>query len=353
MKRKNKRISIFGQVILGWIIGFLVAQPMFAQFGVAVVSDTSPTTIAQIQNQATQIGIQSNIAVDSKQSRIQDYLEYVKEAERWLDTVKHYSDVVIGNVRRFTSLKGIMGFVEQELGLSTDTLKALADVGELIRSVYALKNQFLSLIRTRLTMISNLERRAREGIFNPSADLQDLEDYLQNSIGRSAAATVATREKLAEYDDELELWTTQLQEVRAELAAKHKELKTVQQQLQNEGGLSTNPRQTGANEDGSPTQTSGGRNSMSSDGVSTLTIRAGQLEQQISDLKKRESELMDKIKQRYEEHHARFDNSYYTAKQWKATLDGWEVFSDTKKQETINMIDHYGEGGTVTAETPR
>ena len=355
MKRKNKRISIFGQIVLGWVIGFLVAQPMFAQFGgpVAVVSDTAPTTITQIQNQATQIAIQGNIAADSKQSRIQDYLEYVKEAERWMQTVQHYSDLVVSNVRRFTSLKGIMGFVEQELGLSTDTLKALADIGELIRSVHTLKNQFLSLIRTRLTMIANLERRAREGIFNPSADLQDLEDYLQNSIGRSAAATVATREKLAEYDDELELWTTQLQEIRAELAVKYKELKSVQEKLQSESGLSTNPRQTGANEDGSPTQTTGGRNSMSADGVATLTIRAGQLEQQISDLKKRESELLDKIKQRYEEHHARFDNSYYTAKQWKATLDGWQVFSDTKKQEIINIIDHYGEGGTVTVDPPR
>lgn len=349
---KRKQISIFGQIILGWIIGFLVAQPMFAQWTVAVVSDTSPTTIAQIQNQAQQITLQSSIAVDSKQSRIQDYLEYVKTAARWLETVEHYSQVVISNARRFTSLKGIMGFVEQELGLSTDTLKALADIGELIRSVYTLKNQFLSLIRTRLVMIQNLERRAREGIFNPSADLQDLEDYLQNSIGRNAAATVATREKLAEYDDELELWTTQLQEVRAELAAKQKELKDIQQQLQNETGLSTDPRTTGANEDGSPTTTASGRNSISSDGVSTLTIRAGQLEQQIAELKKREAELIDKIKQRYEEHHARFDNSYYTAKRWKATLDGWQVFSDTKKQEIINMIDHYGEGGTVTVETP-
>jgi hypothetical protein len=348
-----KRVSILGQIFLGLMIGFLVVQPVSAQWTVAVLSDTSPTTLAQIQNQATQIGLQTNIAVDSKQSRIQDYIEYVKTAARWIETVQHYSDVVISNARRFTSLKGIMGFVEQELGLSTDTLKALADVGELIRGVYSLKNQFLSLIRTRLVMIQNLERRAREGIFNPSADLQDLEDYLQNSIGRSAAATVATREKLAEYDDELELWTTQLQEVRAELAAAQKELTKVIEQLQNESNLSTDPRQTGANEDGSPTQTNnGGRNSLSADSVATLTIQRGQLDQKIADLKKREAELMDKIKQRYQEHHARFDKSYYTAKQWKMTLDGWQVFSDTKKQEIINIIDHYGEGGTVTVEQP-
>ena len=351
---KKRKISIFGQIVLGWVIGFLVAQPMFAQFGVVVVGDTSPTTIAQVQQTTQQTVLQTSMAIDTKESKIQQYLEYVKDAERWLDTVKHYSDIVISNAQHFSSLKGIMGFVEKEIGLSTDTLKALADVGELVRSVYTLKNQFLSLIRTRLSMIQNLETRARQGIFNPSADLQDLEDYLQNSIGRSAQATLATRAKLAEYDDELELWTHQLEEVRAERAAKEKELKEIQTQLQQEDSLSTNPRTTGADNNGNPTQTGdqNARVSLSADKVATLTIRVGSLEQQIADLKKREAELMDKIKNRYEEHHARFDNTYYTAKRWKQTLDGWQMFSDAKKQEIVNIIDNYGEGGTVIVATP-
>lgn len=351
---KPQKLSFIKQIALGWIIGFLVAQPLFAQFGVVVVGDTSPTTIAQMQQQAQQTVLQTSVAVDAKESRIQTYLEYVKEAQRWIDTVKHYSETVIGNARRFTSLKGIMGFAEKQIGLSTDSLKALADVGELIRGVYTLKNQFQSMIRTRLAMIINLDRRARSGIFNPTADLQDLEDYLQNSVGRSAKATLATREKLAEHDNELELWTHQLEEIRAQIALKESELKKIQDELQKEGSLSQDARQTQAGEDGAPTDTGTGaaRVSLSAEKITALTSRTGQLESQIIELRKQEAELIDKIKKRFDEHHARFDDSFYTAKKWQQTLDGWQMFSDTKKQEIRNMIDHYGEGGTVVVSTP-
>lgn len=367
---KQRKISILNQIVLGWVIGFMIAQPMFAQFGlpqpVWVIGDSSPTSLAQLEQQVqqtfvqtsiafqqiAQTGLQTTVAVESTTSRIQTYLEYIETAKRWLDTVTHYSNVVISNVRRFTTLKGIMGFVEKELGLSTDTLKALADVGQLIRSMYALKNQFLSLIFTRLDMIQNLESRARNGIFNPTADLQDLENYLQNSIGRSAAATVATREKLAEYDNELELWTHQLLQIRAEIAEKEKKLKKIQDEMEIEGNLSQEARETGADVDGNPTTAGSGRVSLSGDKILTLTIHAGQLESQIIELKKQEKDLIDKIKARYDEHHARFDNSYYTAKRWKNTLDGWQLFSAAKKQEIANIIDNYGSGGEVTADTP-
>jgi Tfp pilus assembly protein FimV len=183
--------------------------------------------------------------------------------------------------------------------------------------------------------------------------LQDLEDYLQNSIGRSAQATLATREKLAENDNEMELWTHQLEEIRAQIALKELELKKIQDALKKEAGLSKDARQTGANEDGTPADTGQtGRVSLSAEKIAILTSRTGQLESQIIELKKQEAELIDKIKQRFDEHQARFDDSFYTAKKWQQTLDGWQMFSDTKKQEIRNMIDHYGEGGTVVVSTP-
>ncbi len=183
--------------------------------------------------------------------------------------------------------------------------------------------------------------------------MQDLEDYLQNSIGRSAQATLATREKLAENDNEMELWTHQLEEIRAQIALKELELKKIQDALKKEAGLSKDARQTGANEDGTPADTGQtGRVSLSAEKIAILTSRTGQLESQIIELKKQEAELIDKIKQRFDEHQARFDDSFYTAKKWQQTLDGWQMFSDTKKQEIRNMIDHYGEGGTVVVSTP-
>jgi hypothetical protein len=165
---KPRKISITKQIALGWFIGFLVAQPLFAQVPglpqpVVVIGDTSPTTIAQMQQQTQQTVLQTSVAADAKKSRIQTALENIKQAERWADTVNKYSETKIREVRRFSSLKGIMGFAEKQIGLSTDSLKAMGDVGELIRGVYTLKKQYQSLVRTRLAMIMGLrEERNRK-----------------------------------------------------------------------------------------------------------------------------------------------------------------------------------------------
>jgi DNA repair exonuclease SbcCD ATPase subunit len=352
--KTHKALSSFVlPIVLFLLAGWMSPQTANAQWTVHINSDTSPTTIAQVTSLSTLVGnattqttAQTTMVAQDQAGWLKQALEYVKTAERWMQTVRHYSDMVISNARRFTSLKGIMSFAEKNLGLSDDTLKALADIGDMIRGVFTLKNQFLSLVRTRLAMIQSLETRARNGIFDPQADLQDLEDYLQNSIGRNAQVTVATRAKLAEKDAELERWTYELEKLRALRTAKQKELDEINNKLGRESQLSRNTRQTGANEDGSATVIygEGERVSLSSDAVATLTIRAGQLESQIQEMVKQEQELLDKIQARYKEYHARYDATYYTAVQWRSTMEGWNKFSQVKQQEMKKMIDHYGEG---------
>lgn len=333
------------QAALGLLIGLLVMPPQTpAQWTVHINADTSPTTLAQVEQLGQQTATQTVLLAENKAGFLKQALEYAKEAERWMQKVRQYTETVVREVKRFTTLKGIMSAAEKQLGLSDDTLKALADVGQLIRAAFTLKNQFISLVRTRLAMIESLERRARNGIFDPRADLEDLEDYLQHSIGRSAQATLATRQKLAEKDADLERWTYELGTVRAERAAKQKELEDIKHQLGRESQLSSNTRETGATEEGGSSTVFGERVSLSADAVQAMTIKAALLEQQIQTLVQREQELMDKIAKRYKEHHERFDETFSIARKWRATMDGWNKFSQQKQQEMKRMLDHYGEG---------
>lgn len=334
-----------------WMTMFLT-QPVTAQWTVHINSDTSPTTFQMIGQMAQQLGMQTSIAADSKASKIAQALEYVKTAQRWVQTVEQYTTQIMGDIRRFTSLKGILTTVEKQLGLSDDTLKALRDIGEIIRGAFTLKNSFLSMVRTRLAMIESLENRARQGIFNPQADLEDLEEYLRYSIGKEASIRLATRAKLSEIDPLIERLTFDLQKIRAERAAKQKELDGINQQLGRESNLQSRPRIAGVDGEGNSTTTfDGTRQSLSPEAVQTLTLRAGQLEEQIQRLIEQEQKLVNEIQERYEAMQEKYTSAYLKGRYWDSVLQGYDRFDEVQKRELENMIDEYG-STTTPSGTP-
>jgi hypothetical protein len=67
-------------------------------------------------------------------------------------------------------------------------------------------------------MLKNIDDRLRAGIFNPQADLNDLENYLKYTIGRSAQDTVAKLDKQASNDSQLESWCLRRAQLQKELA---------------------------------------------------------------------------------------------------------------------------------------
>lgn len=345
----NKKLQkkLFGFFFGMWIALTLTA-PVHAQFSVHINSDTSPTTFTMIQQMVAQLSAQSTIATATTSSKLAQVAEYIKTAERWIQTVEHYSTQIIGDVRRFTSLKGVLSTVEKQLGLSDDTLKALADVGEIIRGAFTVKNQFLSLVRTRLSMIESLEMRARNGIFNPQADLQDLEDYLRYSIGKEAASRVATLNKLKEIDPLIERLNYEVEKVRAERAAKQKELDSINAQLGREGSLASRPRVAGVDQEGnSTTNFDSGRQSLSPDAISTLTARASSLEEQIQRLIEQEQKITAELQERYEEIQHNYDSAYLKGRYWSSVINGWSDFDVIKREELEKMIDLYGNQGTT------
>src|SRR5216683_5671984 len=124
----------------------------------------------------------------------------IEEANRWLERVKHYSDEINKLAEQLSTLKGVLGQAEK-LVLHNDNLtRTMAQLGQTVRDVFALKRAIETMVISRLNMIRSIKARLMNGIFDPEADLRDFEDYLRNSIGRTEQDKIATMNRIAMFD---------------------------------------------------------------------------------------------------------------------------------------------------------
>lgn len=334
--RKPSRLT---QTILGLLIGILLTSTTAQAIPVEVVHDNSWTSLKQVIEATKQTIEQTKLTANSELSRIEQLAEHAQTAKRWLETVEHYTKVINEDIRRFTSLKGILEVTEEKLGLDDDTLKALADIGQTIRGCFALKQQFESLIHTRLQMIENLYKRAKNGIFNPAQDLEDLDEYLRSGIGRNAERVIRSRQRLAELDNELETWIFDLQQARKELAYKQAELTEIKKKLEAEGALSGEIRARRVKETG---EREGPRlkrrENQSAEAINSLLVNKNLVEGQINELNKRISELLEKINERYRRYHMTFDERKAKVSGIREAVQGWEAMAESKEKAIQEMV---------------
>jgi hypothetical protein len=338
MRRRPGRLA---QTIIGILVGMFFAGHASA-IPVEVTADASWTSTKQVIESTKQTIAQGKLIASSEASRLEQLAEHARNAQRWLDTVNHYSREIIEDVRRFTSLKGILGVMEERLGLDDDTLKAMADVGEVVRAAFSLKQQFDTLLHTRLHMIESMYKRAKAGIFDPAQDLADLDDYLRDGIGRSSERVIQSRERLARLDNELETWIYDFQQLRKEEAAKEAELAGVVQQLKAEGSLSSNVAQHQIADSGDRSKPRLlRRENQSAEAIAALWTNKNLLEGQIADLNKRIAELREKIEARYKLYHIKFDADKAQAGSIRRAIIGWEGMSEAKEKAILILIDPY------------
>ena len=106
----------------------------------------------------------------------------------------------------------------QQLARKKQLVSQIAAIGKTVRQIYPLKRQIENMVQCRIRAIRSLDSRLKAGIFNPQQDLQDLEEYLRNSIGRASQDTVANMERLANADNEFERMRYELQNAYGRLA---------------------------------------------------------------------------------------------------------------------------------------
>ena len=155
----------------------------------------------------------------------------IEEANRWLERVKHYSDEINKLAEQLSTMKGVLGQAEK-LVLHNDNLtRTMAQIGQTVRDVFALKRAIETMVLSRLNMIKSMKTRLMSGIFDPDADLRDFEDYLRNSIGRQEQDKIATMNRIAMFDATLARLYHDLQTAQARQAGAAAQLKQAKDKL--------------------------------------------------------------------------------------------------------------------------
>src|SRR5712664_2516629 len=160
--------------------------------------------------------------------------EMQRELDRWMKTVEHYTKLYDKAVQQVTSLGGILKTVDQQLARNKQLVASVAEIGKAVRQIYQLKRQIESMVQCRIRAIRSLDSRLKAGIFNPQQDLQDLEEYLRDSIGRTSQDTIANIERLANADNEFERLRYELQLAYGRLAEAEAALKEFEKMVEAE-----------------------------------------------------------------------------------------------------------------------
>jgi hypothetical protein len=241
----------------------------------------------------------------------------IEEANRWLETVRHYATMVDKTIQQLTTMQGILRNVDEQLARNVRLVRFISNVGQIVRGSYQLNRQLEGMIRYRIAMLKGIDDRLRNGIFEPEQDLKDLENYLKFTIGRSADQTVARLDKLARNDSQLESWCIRRTQVQKDLAVAREALKQAEQQLEIEKNKP----------DGDQSN------------VTHLNDVILQQQQLIAELEKEHAELQDKITDRAAKYGLRLQDMENFAFSIMAATDGWLSLQGTKDQIERTLTD--------------
>ena len=156
----------------------------------------------------------------------------IEEANRWLERVKQYSEQINKLAQQLSTMKGILGEAEKLVLHNANLTRTMAQLGQTVRDVFALKRAMETMVISRLRMIKSIKTRLMNGIFDPEADLNDFEEYLRNSIGRTSQNKIATMNRIAMFDATLARLYHDLQTAQARQAGAAAQLKVANEKLE-------------------------------------------------------------------------------------------------------------------------
>ncbi len=242
--------------------------------------------------------------------------EMARHVNEWMTTIQHYTDMYDKAVKQVTSLGGILTTVDKQLARNKDLIASISTIGQTIRQIYQLKQQVENMVQCRIRAIRQLDSRLRAGIFNPQQDLQDLQDYLRDTIGRSAQDTIANQERLANADNEFERLQYELQLAYGRLAEAEANYKAFQKLLEAELAKPENERYQIAT---------------LQNAIATVKLQIEQIRTQINDLT---AKIAAKMKQYQISLTVRADY----AKQVHETTEAWKSTVPVR-EDVLNAID--------------
>jgi len=242
----------------------------------------------------------------------------IEEATRWVQTVQHYATMVDKTIQQLTTMQGVLRTVDEQLAGNVRLARLVSSVGQIVRGSYQLERQLETMIRYRISMLKNIDDRLRAGIFNPEADLNDLENYLKYTMGRSAQDTVAKLDKLTSNDSQLESWCLRRAQIQKDLAVAREVRDKAQMQLEAEKNK-PDPDQANMSH------------------LNDVILKQWSV---IVDLEREHSDLQDKINERAAKYGLRLQDMENFAFSIITVNNGWSSLQQTKEQieQTLNNL---------------
>ncbi len=141
----------------------------------------------------------------------------IEELNRWLETVRRYQEMYTKAVEQLTTLRGVLKTVDTTLFKNQQIALLANDIGKVISDSQKLRRRLDGMVRYQISSLKSIDDRLSQGIFDPDADLRDLQNYLLYTMGRDARQTVDQMMRAAGADVQLSTWMTEQQRLRSEL----------------------------------------------------------------------------------------------------------------------------------------
>jgi len=234
----------------------------------------------------------------------------IEEANRWLERVKQYTDQINKMVEQITTMKGVLTQAEKLVLHNANLTRTMAQIGQTVRDVFALKRAMETMVISRLNMVKSIKSRLASGIFDPEADLRDFEDYLRNSIGRTAQDKIATMNRIAMFDATLARLYHDLQTAEARQAGAALQMKQAKEKLEAELAKPTTEQCATC--------------------VSDLKLEIATCEKMIADLDTHISNLSTQIEERVKRYNLTMEERVRIANRVKATDEAWDNLNIVK-----------------------
>jgi hypothetical protein len=256
----------------------------------------------------------------------------VEEANRWIQMVDQHTRVYITLVQQLTTLQGVLKTVDKHLFKNQQAALLANDIAIILNDSAKLRRRLDGMVRYNIRALKSIDDRLEQGIFDPDADMRDLQNYLLYTMGRDARQTVDQMKRVAKADAQLAAWMDELTTLRIEYATLKKDIEAKRKKLPSGEA----PTQVTTDE---------------AVNIQHLNEVILQLEQQANDLKKRIDALTEKTTQRVKDYGLRLEDMENFAHHIDATDQMWKELQKTKV-ETQQTLDTLIKGDAAT-ETPQ
>jgi len=247
--------------------------------------------------------------------RVKSDIMHIRE---WVEKIQWYQEMYTTSVHQLTTLQGVLKTADKQLFKNKELALLANDLSQILNDSQQLRRRLESMVKYQIRSLQSIDDRLEQGIFDPDADLRDMQNYLLYTMGRDARQTVDRMMQAARADAQLAKWIDERKKLCKEVSILSKELDKKRAMLDVERNKAPDDQRN----------------------IQYLNEAIIQQEKQIADLWKQIRELTEKIAQRTKEHGLRLEDMESFAYEVDTTNEMWKELQKTKGdlQKTLDGL---------------